>query len=98
MDLHTTHFLSVTWSPVKTSFPQTSVGSTGQRSSQMPKGQKGTWVGLHLCQGYPCDLGKSLYLSGPRFLRLGLCGEVGWGIIFGYCQGCQGIPHTSITL
>lgn len=39
-------------------FPQTSVGSTGQRSSQMPQGQKGTWVESHLCQGYPCDLGQ----------------------------------------
>lgn len=34
-------------------------------------------------------LGKSLYLSGPRFLQLGLCGEVGWGILFGDCQGHQ---------
>lgn len=61
--LHTAHCPSVAGSPVKTSLPQTNVGSEKQ---SVPEGQEGTWIGSSLCQGYTrVTLDKLLHFSGP---------------------------------
>lgn len=70
----------------------------GREAVNCLRGRKELELGPISARDAHVNLGKSLYLSGPIFLHLGLCGEVGWEIIFSYCQGHQAsltfLPHS----